>query len=62
MIVDLTDTTFAASSTGDLDGHLSLDLTGTMFKFMDGEKKTKLEMNQSSVRLQVDNESLLDKY
>lgn len=37
-------------------------MTGTLFKFSNDEKVAILEAGQTSIRVQVDNDALLDKY
>jgi len=61
MLIDLSDTSFAKISTSASDV-TRLDLTETLFKFMDGAKVVTLDKSQRSVKVQVDNDALMEKY
>ena len=70
MQLDLADSTFAEAALsrsieGDSNGFKPLiDLTGTLFTFIDGSKQKELNQDEDArfIDVVVDNEALLDKY
>ena len=61
MLAVLYDITFATSlRTTSVSGEHKIDLTGTLFTFEDGSKT--ITTTELSVKIQVDNVALMDKY
>ena len=63
MKLDLTDTTFGAIVESSKMEDTRLDLTGTLFKFANGDKVCNLSgLSEVQVQVQVDNDALMEKY